>query len=603
MRSCEMLVRRPGSLLIIFLGLSTLQPSILSIAIQTTKHSRRSNKGFSLTLSSSTKLSTATCPLGENPNEKLTFSIVPASTNPSNKFTKQLLEDILPNKLSATYTQLLDENNGGRLSFCLSTETPDGKNLGKHLSPYGVKSLRLVVCECELPEDLVDNVSNDTNALPSRQDAILDILELHLPRPALPWKIYNDCFGNTLSTSEIESRRPNNLQVSCRRWASSRAISKKEFSSTNMKHALRRLLVRKYHSEKSLQRLDDCEFTLLLFENRLRLEWTVLIPPKSKKFTNADYLPKPGCKRVEAWMLMKNLEQTVLWEISERSAKNKNKVDNDEVIVLDPLCGKATFLVEAATTWNAGASGGVPVSFVGVDASVDQLQDAQLNVDAVTDIQEMGDDRAKSRSKSSTNNCTLLTKRQTHDRTSNICLYEGDSRDLSLFEDGSVSAIATCPPFGRQFFALEKSKESEDISTKINPEKSLSLSYRDWLHEWTRILNPQNGRIALLVDVDHQEEALDAIAATRSLEVTVIREPFRLGRVRATVIVADTKIQEQSNSNTKNNGAKSMFPDPLSRFPWEGAAKEARAEWTRLRVASLQGLEPYSKVQREQVET
>lgn len=598
-----MLVQRSGSILLTILGLFNLQPSILSIAIHTKNHSRRSGRGSSLALSSTTKLPTGSRPLGNNPNEKLAFSVVPASTNPSNKFTKQLLEDILPNKLSATDTQLLDENNGGRLSFCISTETLNGLSLGQQFSPYGVKSLRLVVCECELPTDIGDNISHDTNALPSRQDAILEILELNLPHPKLPWKIYNDCFGNTHSTYEFESHRPNNLQVSCRRWASSCAISKKEFSSTNMKHALRRLLLRKYHSKKSLQRLDDCEFTLLLFKNRLRLEWTVLVPPKSKKFTNADYLPKPGCKRVEAWMLMKNLEQTVRWEITKRNAKNKNRVDKDEVIVLDPLCGKATFLVEAATTWNVGANGGVPVSFVGVDASIEQLRDAQLNVDAVTDIPEMGGNSAESRNKSSTNSCTLLTKRQTNDRTSNICLYEGDSRDLSLFGDGSVSAIATCPPFGRQFFALEKSEDSEDVHTKINPEISLSSSYRDWLREWTRILNPQNGRIALLVDVDHQKEALDAIAATGCLRVTVVREPFRLGRVRATVIVADTKKPERSTANTKNGATKTIFPDPLSRFPWEGITKESRAEWTRLRVASLQGLEPYSKVQREQLGT
>ena len=178
-----------------------------------------------------------------------------------------------------------------------------------------------------------------------------------------------------------------------------------------------------------------------------------------------------------------------------------------------------------------------------------------------------------------------------------MSLYKGDSRDLSLFENGSVLAIATCPPFGRQFFALEKDNGS--TTTNSNSEDLLAASYRDWLHEWTRVLDPQNGLIALLVDVDHQQEALDAIASTGTLRVAILREAFRLGRVKATVIVADAMPRNKTDDNTQQNSAKPIVSDPLSRFPWEGTTKEARAEWTRLRAASLQGLEPYSNVQRQ----
>ena len=134
------------------------------------------------------------------------------------------------------------------------------------------------------------------------------------------------------------------------------------------------------------QWLDDCEFTLLLFQNKLRLEWTVLVPPRSRRFSEADYLPKPGCKRVEAWMLMKNMEPTVLREAVEQKRRTKTNIAaKKDVIVLDPLRGKATFLVEAATTWNTILDDGVSISFVGVDASDDQLRDATMNVDAVAD--------------------------------------------------------------------------------------------------------------------------------------------------------------------------------------------------------------------------
>ncbi len=589
------MVQRPASLLRRLLTLAFLQHYVLAIAVHSRKLHMRSNTRISSALSNNIEISRY--PNNDNLNEKLAFSIVPASANPSNKFTKQLLDDILPNKLNGTDVKLLDESNGGRISFCLPapsqnihSTTLDGSELGKWLSPYGVKSLRLVVCECELPLAPEDK-SDTSSSLPSRQDIILETLEAHLPRPELPWKIYHECFGNTppiQSSMESQFEQPISFQISCRRWASSRAISRKEFSSTSMKHALRMLLLRKYDGDKSSEY--DCEFTLLLFDNKLRLEWTALVPPKSKKFSDADYLPKPGCKRVEAWMLMKNLEQTVLGEISERKANNKHNTGTDEVIVLDPLCGKATYLVEAATTWKMGVDNGTSVSFVGVDASVDQLRDARLNVDAVTDIEEIECSSEEMES------CVLITKRRSHDQASTISLYKGDSRDLSIFEDGSVSAIATCPPFGRQFFALEKSDGSDDVSTTSNLEESLAVSYRDWLREWTRILDPQNGRIALLVDIDHQKEALDAIASTGVLHVAVLREPFRLGRVKATVIVADAK---GSDGAVQDNGTESKLPDPLSRFTWEGNAKEARAEWTRLRAASLEGLEPYSKTQQE----
>ena len=549
----------------------------------------------------------------DNAEKVLTFSIVPASTNPCNKFTKQLLEDVLPTQLNATDTRLLDESNGGRLTFSVqavpeqsdSTMILDGSKWSQILSPYGVKSLRLVVCECEIPATLEEKESRNCKPSPlpaDRQDFILETLEAHLSGEELPWRIYREIFGNIPQdppSEENQLGQLTNLEVSCRRWASSTSMSKSEFSSTNMKHALKRILLQKYHcNPKSPQGLNDCEFNLLLYQNKLRLEWTVLVPPKSKRFSEADYLPKPGCKRVEAWMLMKNLEEKVIKEVMERNQRNENASNEQDVIVLDPLCGKATFLVEAATTWNTMPNSSVSISFVGVDASEDQLQDAKMNIDAVSDTNKTNDDDSveKLQEQKSKKNCILVKRLRSHDRTSTLSLYKGDSRDLSLFKDGSVSAIATCPPFGRQFFALEKESGNSPDS---NPEDVLATSYREWLREWTRILDPNHGRIALLVDVEHQQEALDAVASTGALDVTVLREPFRLGRVKATVIVADALPQEKRKVAIRNSGKEWISMKPHSRFLWEGTSKEARAEWTRLRAASLQGLEPYTKVQQQ----
>jgi hypothetical protein len=564
----------------------------------------------------------------KNPNKWLTFSIVPASANPSNKFTKQLLEDILPNQLHATDAKLLDESNGGRLTFRVpaplqndndvTTDAPKLLEWARLLSPYGVKSLRLVVCDCSVlatPENENDNDTKPSPSPPDREDFVLKTLEANLPRPELPWKIYRESFGNTPRSPSSTGNRGGqlaNFDVSCRRWSSSRAIPKKEFSSIRMRHSLRRLLLETYHPFDDRQTpsgslLDDCEFTLLLFDDRLRLEWAVLVPPKSKKFAETDYLPKPGCKRVEAWMLMKNLEETVLRGICERretilrngNDDSSNSNEND-VIVLDPLCGKATFLVEAATTWNMGVDDGDSVSFVGIDACDAQLRDARRNLDAVTDNEDDGNSGRESSVRSAKNVGALITRRSSHDQKSTIALYKGDSRDLSLlgFDDGSVVAIATCPPFGRQFFALDNDDGNDPNASNSNHqnpnEDILAASYRDWLREWVRVLHPQIGRIVLLVDVDHEEEALEAIAATKSLRVTVVREPFRLGRVRATVIVADAMTP---HNNDDEDTTKELLSVPLARFPWEGTTKEARAEWTRLRAASLEELEPYTKVQ------
>jgi len=471
------------------------------------------------------------------------------------------------------------------------------------------------------------------------------------------------------------------LNVSCRRWASFGALSRDEFSSTRTKAVLRQLLLQKYkhqykHKHDADQNqnnpddrdqnkqgdqhqhppllLPDCEFTLLLYggggdddgndngngNGMMRLEWTMLVPPKAKKFSDMDYLPKPGCKRVEAWMLMRNLQDLVLREVSKRktttttssgehkrsSSSNNNSNNGNEVVVLDPLCGKATFLVEGATTWNledqqspltAGENASndhdkdndrVSISFVGIDASEAQLEDASRNVEAVADALGTTNNGNGTSSKSNSKGGTRRTCGST------ISLYQGDSRNLSRlgFEDGSVTAIATCPPFGRQFFALENDKavennsagstnnandtKKENVDNDNDNEKALATSYKEWLHEWTRVLDPNNGRIALLVDVDHQKEALAAIHATNSLRVTVLRDPFRLGRLRATVIVADVDVNADASSSLEvvTEGTIHTSSAPLTRFPWEGTAKLARAEWTRLRTASLQELVPYT---------
>lgn len=104
-------------------------------------------------------------------------------------------------------------------------------------------------------------------------------------------------------------------------------------------------------------------------------------------------LPKPGFKRVDSFALAKALQIRV----------------RDDV--LHPMCGRETFLVEEATFWPDAIC-------EGIDASSDQLQDAQMNVNA-----------AKAR----------------------VDLLQGDARDLRHIKDSSIDWILRCRPFGRQF--------------------------------------------------------------------------------------------------------------------------------------------------------
>jgi SAM-dependent methyltransferase len=254
-------------------------------------------------------------------------------------------------------------------------------------------------------------------------------------------------------------------------------------------------------------------------------------------------LPRPGFKRVEAWMLVqaavasRHLDGDDGGDRSNPAKIDHHATNTRPTLVLDPLCGKGTFLVEFVTTMRALDGNTNQTKFLGVDQSETQLQDALLNLDAT--------------------GCT-----------DQVSLKQGDARNLHWLEDDSVAVILTCPPFGRQF-----SRGSD-----------LNVLYREWIDEWARVLDPHCGRMALLVDIDHEEDALAAIrGANRKLKVVVHREPFRLGRLQATVIVAQRFMR-----NTRYR------PSPQKRFAWESDAKESRAEWARLRAARLQQLVPYT---------
>ena len=179
-------------------------------------------------------------------------------------------------------------------------------------------------------------------------------------------------------------------------------------------------------------------------------------------------LPKPGFKRVESFAL----------------CQSANIEPND--IVLDPMCGKATFLVEAATIWPQASK------FQGIDCSTEQLEDAQENINA--------------------------------SGFKNIELLLGDARHLP-YDDSSIDKIISCPPFGRQF---EK------------------ISFQELIKEWSRILK-DDGRMALLLDAANIDPFIEATKMTNTCQVEYCRSPyFKLGRIRASILIVSKQSSRRS---------------------------------------------------------
>ena len=196
------------------------------------------------------------------------------------------------------------------------------------------------------------------------------------------------------------------------------------------------------------------QFHLLLYNSTVVLEMIVLV-----RTIAAEELPKPGFKRVESFVVAKAAD-----------------IQPNQVI-LDPMCGKGTFLVEAATFWPEA-------TYFGVDTSTEQLQDATLNCKAAK---------------------------------VNVTLRSGDATRLRHIPDSSVDRILCCPPFGRQF------------------DKASSRFYVDLLSAWSRVL-ADGGMMVLLIDLNNVQELRDAVAAS-GCWVAFQRSEFWLGKIKATFLI------------------------------------------------------------------
>ena len=374
--------------------------------------------------------------------------------------------------------------------------------------------------------------------------------------------------------------------LSCRRWKCCVVPNnnkEKGLSMTTLNHEFRRVVAQHYGWTPHRKRLvelpprpgsggrttttesrPDLEFQVVLYEDKCFVELILLVPANKAAMQE---LPRPGCKRVEAWMMVQtaNIAAFAATNSVDDSSSSSCHDPAPEVVVLDPFCGKATFLVEAATTIDPHKN--THITYIGVDSSATQLEHARVNL---------------------------------HDTGTNhsIQLHQGEARQLDFLRNHSVDAIMTCPPFGRQF--------GHDIADRTS-------FYRDCLVEWARVLKPGRS-LVVLIDTENAPRVLEAIHATKVLQLDVHREPFRLGRLQATVLVASRKtgspvvvaapiapLASSSSTTTTRTATNNNFAAAAvgmvavgTALPWEGDVPVTRATWTRMRAAAMPSLVPYT---------
>lgn len=366
-----------------------------------------------------------------------TWTVVPPSTNPNSRLNEELLKTL--EAKTGLKCQRVDR---GRI--WLEVADPSV------LTTINARSVRLVVLERSVH---TENLSTDTILASLCQG---EGLKGHMDKAIRTWVE----MGNAISCKEQGNKT---FFIQCTRWD---GFVDPRQSTTLLVNAMSTKLADTF-GWKRVKKSKDPTFSLhlLLYDSSVALEMVVLARPMV-----IDELPKPGFKRVESFV------------VGKAASIEANH------IVLDPMCGRGTFLVEAATFWP-------DAKYFGVDASPEQLGDAALNCQAA------------------------MVK---------VDLRIGNASQLAQFPDSSVDRILSCPPFGRQF------------------DKSSSELYADLLLEWSRVIKP-DGKMVLLIDSGNLLELKEAIT-TAGCQVVFQRSEFWLGKIRATILVVH-KGDAQPNDN------------------------------------------------------
>ena len=347
------------------------------------------------------------------------FTAVPPSANPSGKLTKACLKQI---SSKANITRV----DSGRIWFSINNVT--------QLTSITARSIRII------------SLTNENINAKDCPQMIGDKL-------CKSWDPFFEALIAWKKCGNAEPKSTVTFSLTCQKWQD---FVEKELSASTTSNVVAQKLRDHFDWDRVPKNYDPSyKFHLLLYGSCATLELVAL-----DRSIRLDELPKPGFKRPESFALAKACDI------------------QPGFTVLDPMCGRGTFLVEAATFWP-------DAKYIGVDRSRDQLRDAQENVKAAGVKVD-------------------------------FCI--GDARHLSDFNDESVDRILTCPPFGIQF-----DTEFPDL-------------YDDMLLEWSRLLS-NTGQMVVLIDVPNLSQLKDAIEKADCC-VIFTRSPFRLGRLNAAIVVA-----------------------------------------------------------------
>ena len=206
--------------------------------------------------------------------------------------------------------------------------------------------------------------------------------------------------------------------------------------------------------------------------------------------------------------------------------------------VLDPLCGRATILIEAVKYWPlAGA-------YYGVDRSIPHLEHAVMNAD-------------------STKTC--------------LDLRLGKPFDLPL-ESNSIDKIVTCLPFNK--------------SEKY---------YRGLLREWCRVLKTVTGKMVLVIDQHTLSSLSAAVDSLDDCYITFVRSAFLWGNDRVMIVIVDNGGKESAKGSSQNYRHE-IFEWERHCYDFAEEHKgcssmQDRQNWVYIRAKTQPPLVPYTQAQ------
>jgi len=252
------------------------------------------------------------CLLMATGTTRLKFSVVPPSPNPSSKLNQKFQQEL---EKITKWTTVED----GRIWF--QTEVPCP--CYSELSSLKTSSIRLVALENHNLNLLLENGVTDVDGETDTSMIIQSLCQDWEPLTAsvAEW----EAAGNSMAG--VDGDRKVTFIVSARKWSDSVVPNG---STVNMRRDLSLALNQQFGWTPVSKKADypTFRFHLLLYKSSIVLELVTLASPLV-----VDNLPKPGFKRVESYIIAKAAQ-----------IQPKERV-------LDPMCGRATFLVEAATIW------------------------------------------------------------------------------------------------------------------------------------------------------------------------------------------------------------------------------------------------------------